>query len=204
MPQPTVDQFKNILLSKPLDWIVETYIFEGTPYVFRSKPRLSEALHLHLKSNLHLEKENIVIVGSAKTGFSLNPDTFPRKFSDKSDIDVVVIDEKLFDEVWTTMLKWNYPRRGQLYGIDWEWAKKRREDLYWGWFMPDKISFGGLSLPSVLKPLRNISTNWFNAFKSLSRYPEFADRNISGRLYRTWRHALLYHVDGLRQIKEKI
>lgn len=204
MAQPTVEQFKGLLRIQPLDWIVENYIFKGTPFVFCTDPRLLDILHGHLVSNLRLRKENIVVVGSAKIGFSLNPYSFPRKFSDKSDIDILVVDEKLFDGVWRTILKWNYPRRLRLYGMDWTWTKKRMEDLYWGWFVPDKIKFEGLTFPSVLKPVRAISTQWFDTFRSLSRYPELADRNISGRLYRTWQHALLYHVEGLRRIREKI
>jgi hypothetical protein len=76
------------------------------------------------------------------------------------------------------------------------------EDVYWGWFRPDQIKYEGLLFPEVLKPMRDISTSWFDAFRSLSTYPEFATRNISGRLYRTWDHARLYHVEGLRQLTE--
>lgn len=202
MAYPSVDEFKEILLRIPLQEVVKTYIFQGTPYVFRNSPRLSRVLRDHLCSQLDLSEQNIIVVGSAKIGFSLSPDNFPRRFSDHSDIDILVVDQDLFDKVWETMIKWNYPKRFRLEGADWNWAKKRREELFWGWFAPDKIRFEGLSLPEVLKPLRDISTSWFNAFRSLGQYNEFAARDVSGRLYRSWRHALLYQSEGLRLIKE--
>ncbi len=201
---PTLDEFKIAVLTRPLDSVVREFLFEGDPFAFKDKPQTMEMLRDHLASQLRVSKSNIVVIGSAKIGFSLSPHNFPRQFSDDSDIDVMVIDTSLFDTVWQTMLLWNYPRRYRLIDADWRWAKKRRDDLYWGWFVPDHIRYDGLSFPNALKPLRNISSTWFNAFRSLGRYEEFANRDISGRLYRTWDHALLYHSDGLRQIRDEL
>jgi hypothetical protein len=203
---PTVEEFTELLLAQPanaLDAVVQEYVFEGVPYVFRNKPQSLRVLLDHLSSNLGITLGNAAVVGSAKVGFSLDPDNFPRQFSDDSDIDVIVVDHLLFDEIWATMLKWNYPRRiSGLSGVDRDWAAQRRKDVYWGWFRPDAIRFDGLTLPHVLRPLRDIGTRWFNTFRSLSRYPEFIHRDVHGRLYRSWDHARLYHADGLRQIKD--
>ena len=202
---PSVDEFRRALLTRPLDEVVREYIFEGLPYVFRDTPGLMQALRSHLSNDLGISAESTIVIGSAKIGFSLSPDTVFRQFSDESDIDVLVVDERIFDDIWKIVLKWHYPRRIRgLGGMDGSWGRRRRRDLYWGWFVPDKIKYEGLSFPEVLKPLRDISTVWFNAFRSLSRFPEFSRRNITGRLYRTWDHALLYHADGLRQIKESL
>jgi hypothetical protein len=211
MPYPSVDSFTDILLSDSLDNVVRQYVFEGTPFVFRNYPQTERILYRHLGPHLASSKddvipeENIIVVGSAKIGFSLSPNTFPRRFSTNSDIDVLVVDKTLFDSVWITLLKWHYPRRlTGLTGPDQKWAQLRRKELYWGWFIPSEIRYKGLSFPDVLKPLREISAMWFNAFQSLSLYPELADRKVTGRLYRTWNHALAYHMDGLRQIKDSV
>jgi hypothetical protein len=201
MEYPTPREFADILRAQSLDDVVRHYVFHGLPYVFRNKPSSLQKLTDHLYSKLNIAAENIVVVGSAKIGFSLSPDAFPRKFLPTSDIDVVVVSELMFDEVWHTMLRWNYPRRFSLDGVDWEWSKQRRNDLYWGWFRPNAIRLEGLSFPDVLKPLRDISTTWFNAFRSLSLIGDFAGRDVHGRLYRTWEHALRYHSDGLQQVK---
>jgi len=205
MRHPTVAEFREILLEEPLDQVVTRYVFGGEPYVFRRTPAAFRLLRGHLCARLGLAEENIVIVGSAKTGFSLSPSSFPRRFTDASDIDVVVVDQTLFDRIWLTILRWHYPRRrARLDGVDWKWKRDRTDELYWGWFFPDGMRFKGLSFPEALKPLRDISSAWFDAFRSLSAFPEFAVWEVSGKLYRTWDHALEYHVDGLRQIKERI
>lgn len=201
----SVDEFKRIILNTSLDHVVEQHVFAGVPYVFRESPESSNLLTKHLCGAMDLPEQNIIVVGSAKVGFSLNPDNFPRKFSETSDIDVIVISEGLFDKVWMTLLKWHYPRRLLDLGrIEGDWARLRRKDIYWGWLVPNEIRYEGLSFPEVLKPLRDISATWFNTFQSLSLYPEFAARTISGRLYRSRDHAFLYHREGLRLICDKI
>ena len=99
MSHPSVPDFKNILLTKPLDVIVRRYIFAGSPYAFRDKPQALRLLRRHLCSVLQVSEQSVIIVGSAKIGFSLSPDNFPRQFSAESDIDIVVVDEALFDRL---------------------------------------------------------------------------------------------------------
>jgi len=205
MPFLRIDEFRKLLQEKTLDDILDEHIFGGVPYVFRSRPTNTDTLYDHLSKRLGVDAKNITIVGSAKVGFSLSPDNFPRRFTASSDIDVLVIDERLFDMVWTTMLKWHYPRRtAGLPRADGDWARHRRREIYWGWFSPEEIKFEGLSFPEVLKPVRDISTSWFDAFRTLSHFVEFTSRDVNGRLYRSWDHARLYHLDGLRQVRDLI
>lgn len=205
MPGLSVDDFRRILLENPLDSIVDEYVFGGIPYAFRETPDSEGLLKQHLSKELNVQQENIIVVGSGRVGFSLNPDNFPRSFSETSDIDVVIISDELFDEIWMTLLKWYYPRRFMnLGGVEGEWARVRRKEIYFGWLVPSDIRYEGLSFPDILKPLRDVSANWFNAFQSLSLIPQFAGRTISGRLYRTKKHVVQYHVEGLRLIREKI
>jgi hypothetical protein len=201
----TVGQFKEALANSPLPAITQQHVFDGLPYVFRDEPTSNDLLVRHVSEALGVPGENITIVGSAKIGFSLNPNNFPREFSDASDIDVVVVSEELFDRVWMILLEWHYPRRNMELGrVEGGWMRSRRGDIYWGWLVPDEIHYEGLSFPNVLRPLRDISAKWFDTFQSLSLYPEFAAHRVSGRLYRTWDHAIRYHTDGLRQIRDAI
>ena len=201
----TVDQFKEVLTNSPLPVVAQKHIFGGLPYVFRDEPTSHDLLISYLSDTLEVLPENVVVVGSAKTGFSLHPERFPRGFSEVSDIDVIVVSQDLFDKVWMILLEWHYPRRNMELGrVEGGWMRSRRGDIYWGWLVPDRIHYEGLSFPAILKPLRDFSTKWFNTFQSLSLYPEFAAHEVSGRLYRTWDHALRYHTDGLRQIRERI
>lgn len=197
--------FEELVLTRPGDQLVADYILKGPPYVFRKDAVALDVLRSHLAGRLSISKSSILVIGSAKTGFSLNPQNYPRPFGDTSDIDVVVIDEALFDQAWGTLLKWNYPRRIVPLGrVDGTWASMRRKDVYWGWFTPHTIQFEGISSPEVLHPLRDLSTRWFDAFRSLAEYthhPELARRDVSGRLYRSLNHVALYHEEGLRLLR---
>jgi hypothetical protein len=194
-----------MLLKEDMRTLAERHVLSAeVPYAFKDAPSSLETLRRHLVQELSVRAEQVIVVGSGRIGFSLSPAGYPRRFGPKSDVDIVVIDDTMFDLYWHTMLIWNYPRRGtpQLAGRDRSWRRNRQRDLYWGWFRPDYIRYDGLSLPSVLRPIRDLSTAWFNAFQSLGQYPQLARRQITGRLYRTRELALLYHVDGLEKLRD--
>ncbi|MGZ8842291.1 MAG: hypothetical protein ACXW18_01435 [Pyrinomonadaceae bacterium] len=205
MACPTIEEFKELLRREAAEKVAEDHVFGGDLYIGQTFPRALITLRRHLCPRFRLKEENVIIIGSAKIGFSLDPNSFPRRFTNNRDIDVLVVSETLFDTYWHAMLRWHYPRRLQrLPQTDWNWVKSRQSDLYWGWFHPDEIGYGGLTFPDALKPLRDLKTNWFNAFKKLSLYEEFFGRDVNGRLYRTWEHALLYQASGLRQIQTRL
>ena len=144
-------------------------------------------------------------VGSAKLGFSVHPDKFPRPFGPSSDIDIAVIDERLFDRIWHAIIDWHYPRKSEsLPQTDRDWVRQRRRDIYWGLFHPDKIRYHGLTFPQALVPLRDISTSWFDTFRSVSLSAGLTAHDVSGRLYRSWEHILKYQAAGLRRIRATI
>jgi hypothetical protein len=200
----TPDNFETLLRTTPLSEIAREHILTGLPYVFRNAPRDFDLLRDHLANELKLVTRNIQVVGSARTGFSLDPNGFPRRFGSDSDVDVIVVSRELFDHVWFTLLYWNYPRRHRLVQPDRRWSHERQDDLYWGWFNLDRLADRGLSFRGALKPIRDLSTLWFNAFRSLSTYPSLSPLTIQGRLYRTWEHALLYHTDGLAKLRDRL
>src|SRR4051812_12444952 len=105
MAYPTTEEFSDAVMSRPLGDVVEEYLFQGTPfgavpYVFRMRQGDMQVLTDHLSSALQVKPENIVVVGSAKIGFSLSPDKYYQPFTNRSDIDVVIVDENLFDTIW--------------------------------------------------------------------------------------------------------
>jgi hypothetical protein len=200
------EKFKDLLATEPLPRIVTDIVFKGTPYILKDAPNALATIKTHLASALPLAESNIAIIGSAKMGFSLDPENFPRQFSDASDIDVLIVDERLFDKIWSCLLDWHYDR--DIHGTNWDerhWISERRKSIYWGWLAPADLQIGrGINASYLLRPIRDLRTAWFNAFKTLSRLPELSRRDVSGRLYRTWDHAVRYQVDGLRKIKLKL
>lgn len=205
MPEITVDEFRDIIVERPFEEIVQDYIFEGIPYALRDQPENFGILQQHLYDQLELTAiNNITVIGSGKTGFSLNPDSFPRQFSDDSDLDILIVDAALFDRIWAIILRWHYPRFYLEIKNHRIWISDRKREIYLGRLMPDKIYFPGIVFPDELTQLRDISTSWFNAFQSLSAHDFLIRRRVTGRLYRTWDHAMMYHVENLRLIKKLI
>src|SRR5258708_26403463 len=131
MASPSVEEIKELLSQKYVEKIAGDHVFAGDIYLAQKFPRALNTLRRHLCPRLRLEQENVIIIGSAKVGFSLDPNTFPRHFTNNRDIDVLVVSETLFDTYWHTMLKWHYPRRLEhLPQSDWQWVMARRHDLY--------------------------------------------------------------------------
>ena len=195
-------EFKRDLLQKRAATVASECILDGDPFIFSDERAAYTSLVSELSENLSIAQGSIVAVGSAKLGFSVHPDKFPRPFGPNSDIDMAVIDHLLFDRIWHAIIDWHYPRKSEtLPPAEQEWVRQRRRDIYWGLFHPDKIRFRGLTFPQSLVPLRNISTSWFNAFRKASLATGLTAHTVSGRLYRSREHAMKYQAAGLRRIR---
>jgi hypothetical protein len=195
----------ELLRTQPAETIVDEYVFGDEVFALRATPDALDALRQHLSQELEVSVEDVAIVGSARSGYSLAPDTFPRAFSSHSDIDVIVVNEPLFDYVWGALLTWNYRQRWPRWNPDRSWAQERQADIYWGWLTPNRIRYEGLRFPRSLIPLRDFSTRWFTAFQTLSQaHQVFLGRDVEGRLYRSWDLARRYHSHGIRKLVRRL
>ncbi len=204
MAQPTVDEFQALLAGEDIEEVVREYVFGGEPFIFEGSSEGYETFMSTLSAALEVERACITIVGSAKTGYSLSPDSFGRAFSERSDVDVIVVDEGLFDLVWKSLLKWHYPWKYRLAGAEKNWATRRMEDVYWGHITLNRIRRETWPLRGQLSELRDLAATWFEAFQGLGRQQQLTQFDFSGRLYRTWDHASRYHVDSLRRVRDKL
>src|SRR6266568_236927 len=73
---PTPDEFRDWLKTKHFGELVERWVFDGGVYAFEERPEAAKVLISHLSKQLGTPPENIRVVGSAKLGFSLSPDSF--------------------------------------------------------------------------------------------------------------------------------
>jgi hypothetical protein len=194
-----------------LDAFAQAEILSGLPYIFRRQDELG-AFQEHVASLLGVADASagVLVVGSARTGFSLDPDNYPQPFRASSDIDLVIVDTELFDAAWQTLLVWDYLSKGGRTSFEDHWLSDRRSQTFSGWYDPTqwRRDFDlAPAYPQRLKPLRDQAFRWFSAFQSLSRYrltPEVAKHRVTARLYRTREHASKYHVHGLRALQSKL
>jgi hypothetical protein len=146
---------------------------------------------------------DIRIVGSARFGFSMKPRNRLRAFTEDSDIDVVVVNEAIFDHVWISLLVAAYPRLAANREIG-NWNVPGREELFAGWLTPTAIRMDWTIIGARGAPLSQFKREWFNALKLAAGHSTKPHHDIQGRLYRTWRHAELYHLHSVAQLRRSL
>lgn len=165
---------------------------EDTELIFRS--RVAEAFEVHIS--------NVIISGSAMTGFSLNPKKNLRLFDshfsitnarrDKSDIDIAIISDGLFtylsDKIYdfTNSYKTNWT--SNLYNPNFNKNLKYNLLLFLarGWFRPDFCPDGFLERALKGYALKEILQNEEN-------------RKVSFAFYKSWFFYESVHRDNLKK-----
>lgn len=96
------NEFADILKSVPFDEQVSClrhFVVLNTPYVFRQTPILFEQLIKYLADRLQVNLDDVKLIGSAKTGFSISPLPNYGKAFDKGDLDFAISNSILFDKL---------------------------------------------------------------------------------------------------------
>jgi len=176
---------------------------DGTPYVFEPQPAAWDLFRDELVAGLGVARADIRVVGSGRLGFSMKPGYALRTFRDTSDIDVVVVNPEAFDRLWLALLAAAYPRppNTELVG---GWLKKRTSELCTGWLTPLKIRLDSSIFGAKAKTVLEVNARWFTTLKKASRHPPRRHEDITGRLYRSWEHAELYHLHSLAALRKSL
>lgn len=198
------NELTALLDAGALDDVVRDHFVTGMPWYFRDNEALHASFCEHFVDGLGIALTDVCLVGSARTGFAVSPDAFPRPFHDSSDLDVAIVSPDLFDTAWLSLVTWGHPRRFTLPAGERQWMDDRQNDVFWGWLRPDQLRFKGLRFPRDLVPVRDMKSRWFGTFRSVgAKFPgtDLATREVSGRLYRSWDHLLRYQAEGLRRLR---
>ena len=196
-PQMDVSQFtrqlKEATTDEALDSLVEELLFSGIPAVFEGSPSRFNQMKRTIANKLDIDLDSVTVVGSARTGFSLDPQRFPSEFNDRSDIDVVVVSDYLFDVSWIDILTGR--NRGARNSAVRHFLRQHRTEgyIYNGYIRPERII-----------PALTIGTLWFDSFQELPKQTRVLGHEFHGRLYRTWAHARYYHKRSLVSVRNKL
>ena len=200
----TAYEFRDLLDSRTDEQLLEPCLLEDVvPFVFEPRPSRWDDFRDGLVSDLGITRTDVRIVGSGRLGFSMKPEYQLRGFRDESDIDVLIVNSPLFDQLWVTLLTAAYPREPLAHRIG-GWLDNRRKDLYTGWITPHNIKLDITIVGPKAKPILDLRTQWFNALQRASRFPPRRHAGVRARLYRTWRHAELYHLHGLGELRKEL
>ena len=136
---------------------------------------LSESQYFNLRSEVadcfKLHPSEVLVVGSAKLGFSIAPNKPYQQFSDESDIDVVLISPTLFDEIWEVVFRYKHD------GGYWPEYKDFVKYFFQGWIRPDKLP------RSDMFPF---GKKWWRFFQGVTKRHIYGDYKIAGALYRSY------------------
>jgi hypothetical protein len=187
------ETFSSLVIANPAEDIVQKIIIDTFPYAFSNNPENYWHLRSRICNKFHVHPQNFTIIGSAKLGFSLNPDTPGKLYSDASDIDIVLVSDYLFESIWLNLISY---RNSVYYRLD-SYAKQRFNELqmvlFWGQLRLDKLSNSF-----------DFAKDWWEFFNELSTDNKYGNKQIRAAIFKSWHHATNYYVKSVNQIREQL
>jgi hypothetical protein len=164
-----IKTFRADLPQLDVNSLVQRHITYGECFALSADQYF--ALKQCISHQFGIHTTEVLVVGSAKLGFSIAPNKRYRPFGESSDIDVALCSSQLFDDIWSDVFK--YWARGE----SWPGLDDFRKYLFRGWMRPDKLP------PSNSFPR---SKEWWEFFRKLAAKGEFGPYKITGALYKSW------------------
>ena len=142
------------------------------------------ALRQRVADHFKVAVENVIIVGSAKIGFTMRPKKgrpIYSAFRPESDVDIAIVSDVLFDRAWKECLRfWHGSGYQENFGYWSDRGRDFRSYHFRGWMGPDKLPSGGDL---------TYANEWFEFFRRLVSERAAGDSLISAGVYRE-RHFL--------------
>ena len=179
----TAEQAYNMLLASSDAWI-----FRDEKIGTNSQSGF-DRLRVFFASKLDIDPANIGMVGSAKIGFSLAPHKDFSPFTERSDIDLVIVSADLFKKHWDALL---------------EIASNKHLR---GYEFYAKSIFRGFVTIRKETPDHHYLDEWRKFAGPIGRdfELEFGLTNeITYRVYRSWEDVRRYHVDGINKLQNRM
>lgn len=109
----TVEEMKAAIESKPAEEIYNELYISGDVWLFKKLFKDNWFLQYdefkkYIAKKLDVHYNNVGIAGSAKLGFSLNPQKDYKAFDETSDVDIIIVSQRLFYEFWEQYLNDSY------------------------------------------------------------------------------------------------
>lgn len=172
--------------------LVERYIWFGTPAIFSDCEQKYYDLKREISTQFPVKsKSNIIVVGSAKLGFSIAPRKRFRDIQDESDIDVAIIDEDLFDSYWEQLFEFNINVKSRS-EREQESYQKFLQYFFKGWLRPDLFPFNFKG-----------KKEWFDFFSRIS-YKAYDKRKVAAAIYKNEYFFRKYHEDNIKSLREEL
>lgn len=174
--------------------IARKYIIHGTPFVFKDREDDYYEFRDFIAKKFDIGFHEVLILGSAKLGYSYHKDSV---FSKESDIDVALVNEKLFENFFDTICTFQYNKSRGLFTTTRDEEKEYNQFLKYlvrGWMRPDK-------LPRRIL-VGDIRKDWDEFFKSIS-YGKSPVGNyiVNGGVFKNFHYLERYYTETLLKLK---
>jgi hypothetical protein len=184
-----LNQFKQDLRTRDLRLVAYDYVLSsGSTILHRENFLNLRTVVADRWERWGVHPNDIIMVGSGKLGFSLNPDHRYAMFHTDSDFDLAILSDRLFDHYWIRVDR--YVRH---YGF---WGDSRRffEFLTMGWIRPD------------LLPTNDFQDRgeWWRFFGGLSNRTEYGRKKIRAGIYKSWEFLEAYHLGNLEACRSEL
>lgn len=180
-----INSFKEDLKNFSSSEIVQKRIIFGDCVIINADAYHNLRAKIGTKFNVH--PNEVIVVGSAKLGFSIAPQKRYQFFGDTSDIDVAIVSSNLFDSFWKSVYNlWTEK-------VLWESETDFKKYLFQGWIRPDK-------LPNSKNFVEG--DNWWEFFRTLTSSGEFGPYKIRGAIYKDYDFLQGYQNFAVQYCKE--
>ena len=190
------DDFKRALLDEDgVEIVSSQYLFSSNVWFFAQRFNNGkqyeqyDLFKAYFSKRLKLPTNDIAIVGSAKTGFSLAPAKDFSPFHEGSDIDIAIVSPKIFRDSWEAYLQLKSENRLPN-------QKIIARDIF--------RRFVTLKNPPSGSKYFDEWSKLVDPFKKDLQLTFGMPNEINYRIYKSWDDAKRYHNDGLFEIAKKI
>lgn len=162
-------EFKQDVVTLEPHRVVQKHITFGDTEV------LTRTQHFGLRSRIaeyfKIHPQGVVVVGSAKLGFSIKPQRRYGAFGDSSDIDVAIVSEGLFRRYWEGLQRYVDD------GGYWERQSRFQGKFFDGWIRPDLMPPSKTYAPT---------SEWWEFFLQMTQSDLSRGCKVTGGIYFDW------------------
>lgn len=186
-------ELQEALKTRGGKFVYNQLILNEDVYILRERyeaeaPRIYHEIKMAASDSLDVPVKNVAIVGSAKTGYSLTPGRNYSPFNDKSDLDLVLVSDSLFRELWECQLNFVNSATGQQYATVAKNIFKHFISIKAEEIQGDQIEYFAEWISRVDKLRQTLQLNF--------KLPT----EVNYRVYDAWKYVEQYHVAGLNAL----
>jgi hypothetical protein len=198
----TIEEYKAEIIQvetlEAREIFTQKNFFHGNPFVFEGREHEYYDFRKRIANNFNIAYNEVLIVGSSKFGFSPYKLT---EFSLESDIDVVLINERLFEKYFNLISDYQYNIRRQIIRLNESQLKNYYKFIRYfvmGWMRPDL-------LPQNTIEFQELKQEWDDFFLTVSyNKSEVGNYKVKAGLFKNQHYAEKYYRFSVEQIQIKI